>query len=483
MVSRTWLLGLILAVPLVGFGVAQGLQAHFNSELHDTLRKQFPDASVNQLAAITIEDLCTRAEFSGQEFCSTNWILGLMSGSAVGAGIVGLFLLVAIRSAGSAARNSRRLLLYVFRPGLYLTALLLIGLVIVHAAVAMGAIWYGESALVGRVHVGIIAGIGIGAVLGVAGIARSVFGMVRKAETLVIGSTASESEQAVLWRNVNQVADRLKALRPDNIVIGLDPNFFVTEADVICLNGRLSGRTLYCSLPLARVLSGDELSAVIGHELGHFKGLDTKFSRRFYPIYHGTATALAHLQLAGQQEARSIALLPAIAILSYFFESFAVAEKSLSRERELAADSEGASITSPATLATALVKVHAFAPLWGHLQEAALKALAEGKAFVNMSKTYAEAITDGAAPESLVGIDGTHLSHPTDSHPPLGTRLQALHMEISQVTDSALTLNPATPAIAWITDPEKHEQALSDAYQAILARQLPSQPAAAPGAA
>jgi Zn-dependent protease with chaperone function len=52
---------------------------------------------------------------------------------------------------------------------------------------------------------------------------------------------------------------------------------------------------LYCSLPLCRILSGSEVSAVIDHELGHFKGLDTNFSESFYPIYCGTASAIGAL--------------------------------------------------------------------------------------------------------------------------------------------------------------------------------------------
>jgi Zn-dependent protease with chaperone function len=126
----------------------------------------------------------------------------------------------------------------------------------------------------------------------------------------------------------------------------LDPNFFVAEGEVICLSGRLNGRTLYCSLPLCRILSEEEFTSVIGHELGHFKGQDTKFSERFYPIYRGTASSLAALQAAGREGSGSVALLPAIAVLSYFLESLSVAESRLSRDRELAADQTASTVMS-----------------------------------------------------------------------------------------------------------------------------------------
>lgn len=59
------------------------------------------------------------------------------------------------------------------------------------------------------------------------------------------------------------------------LVVGLTPTFFVTEADVHCIGGTVTGRTMYLSVPLCRILTVEELSAVIAHELGHFRGEDT----------------------------------------------------------------------------------------------------------------------------------------------------------------------------------------------------------------
>jgi Zn-dependent protease with chaperone function len=254
--------------------------------------------------------------------------------------------------------------------------------------------------------------------------------------------------------------------------VGLDPNFFVTEADVTCLSGKLSGRTLYCSLPLCRILSKEELTAIIGHELGHFKGQDTKFSERFYPIYRGTASSLAALQAAAGKGSGSIPLLPALAVLSYFLECFSVAESRLSRERELAADQAGSSITSPKTIAAALVKLHAFTGMWEGLQLAAANALRQGRAFVNASRTYAEAVRKSAVPDALKGIAETHLSHPTDSHPPLSVRLQSLQVGLNDVATDALAVTPPEAAITLVSDAEKLEEEISDAYQLLLAHRL-----------
>ena len=122
MVSRMWLFGLILGIPLIGLAVAEGIQAHFNSEVRSIFRKQYPNADQAAISEITLDRICEKPDAGLSGICGTNANLNRMSAGALGAGVLGLVLLLAIRLAGSAARNRRRLLLYLFKPGLYLTA-------------------------------------------------------------------------------------------------------------------------------------------------------------------------------------------------------------------------------------------------------------------------------------------------------------------------------------------------------------------------
>ena len=312
--------------------------------------------------------------------------------------------------------------------------------------------------------------IGLGALVGVSILASNLFRLVKKAQTSAIGLSLSRESASNLVARVNDIAERLNALPPNNVVVGLDPTFYVTEADVMCLDDTLHGRTLYCSLPLCRILSVSELDAIIGHELGHFKGLDTQFSEKFYPIYRGTATSIALLE--DNEGAVKLALLPAITVLTFFFDAFSAAENTHSRTRELAADKEGASAASTESLASALVKVHAFAPFWSYFQDTTVAVLREGNVFVNASKYFAGVIQENADAGKLEGIADTHTSHPTDSHPPLAVRLQSLNMSLESVETSALKVNPDDPAIGLISNVEKFEEEISDAYQEILARNI-----------
>jgi len=466
----------ILGVPLAGFAASTALRAHNDAELVSLASRGKVHVAPSEIPGLTVARICQSPTMAGTGPCEVDSQLALMSNVSLGAGIAGLALVGLIVLAGQVARSNRALLLAVFRPGLYVAAVVTIALVIVHAILAMAIIYYGESALVERVHGGLILAIGLGAIAGVAGIAKSMFGAVQKAETGAVGVSVSTNEAEPLWNHTAGIARKLGALQPDHIVVGLEPTFFVTEANVRTPAEQLTGRTLFCSLPLARILTIDELTAIIGHELGHFRGEDTKFSGHFYPIYRGTTTAIASLQAAGGGSMRVLSLLPAVAILSFFLDRFAVAENLHSRSRELLADQAGAEATSARTMASALVKVHAFASLWGGFQQASVQQMTEGKVFKNASTVFAGAVASAARPEALDGIAATHSSHPTDSHPTLADRLDALGVELSSVTADALAIAPAPSAASLVPETEAREEALSMMYQQLLARQLGIQP-------
>jgi len=453
MIDRIRLLALLLAVPLIGFGAAEGIRARLNSGLRSVIQRENPDLTGSELAHITVDLLCQ--EFSSElpELCGMNNNLNLLSRVSIGAGAVGLLLLLLIHIAGRVARNNRTLLVFLFTPGLYLTALVLIGLIILHAAIAIVTLFYISVVFPELPYPRIILALSVGALIGVIAMIRGLFSTIRKARTFVIGKSLRREHAPDLWMLVEEAAQRLGSLKPDHIVVGLDPNFFVTEADVASLSGSLKGRTLYCSLPLCRILSVEELTSVIGHELGHFKGQDTKFSRYFYPIYAGTVSALATLH-ATQQGFSSIPMLPAIAVLSYFLESFSIAERRLSRERELEADRVGASLTSPRALASALVKLHAFIGLWEGWEGIIAALMRQGIALENISQGYADLVLQNARPEALQGIAKGRLAHPTDSHPPLAVRLQSLQIGLDDVANDALAVRPPQAAITLIPDAE-----------------------------
>jgi len=101
-----------------------------------------------------------------------------------------------------------------------------------------------------------------------------------------------------------------------------------------------------------------------------------------------------------------------------------------------------------------------------------MQALEKGERFKNFSKTYAENIVNEASVKAFNGIAEACIVHPTDRHPPLATRLEALKMTIEKVSESALNVNPADPAILLIESPEYKEEEISASYQSDLADRI-----------
>lgn len=472
MARTTGLVVLVLFIPVLGYGCANASQGQLDSQLRDALREEYSSVTEEQLSSVTLSKLCNQPDFQGEDICSTADNITLIKQASVGSGLVGLALLVLIWIAGRVARDRRRLLLLLFRPGLHLTALILVGLVICYAAIAMGAIYYTESLFLGQVHVVLIGVIGLGALAGTGAIATNALRFVQKAETTAIGVSVSEEEAPKLWSEVKSLSEEMGALVPDQIVLGVEPNFYVTEAKVSCLSGTISGRTLYCSSSLMRILTKDEAKAILAHELAHFKGEDTVYSRKFYPVYRGAQDSLEALVRTGGEGYKALALLPAMAIFRHFLDSFSVAEREISRRRELAADAESATRFDGKTLCVALVKIHAFSAGWQPIQEQAVTLLQKGQMFENIGAYFSQIVNDSATPGILEDVADQRMSHPTDTHPPLSARLEAQGIPVSEVTDEALNVSPADPAIGLVASPEEVEENVSDAYQIVLARRL-----------
>jgi Zn-dependent protease with chaperone function len=321
--ARLWLLVFLLAVPVVAYVVGAGVRGHDESDWSTVVVRELGQADANRSGILALEVACSTPRLVSGGLagtCDRYRQVGLLKGGALLAGLASVGLLALIHVAGQSARRSRERLLRLFEPGLHLTVWTLTGLVLVDAVLAIAALYVGETAVVGRLHLGIILAIGLGAPAGAGALIQASRSVVRSAESSVLGVRIDPVEQPSLVAVVEDLARELGAERPEHIVIGLEPNYYVIEATVRHLDAVCSGRTLFLSLPLSRLLlSRGELRAILGHELGHFRGLDTRFSQHFFPIYRGSADALGELgAVLRAGGARAISVLPALAVMSYF---------------------------------------------------------------------------------------------------------------------------------------------------------------------
>lgn len=466
------LIALIGLIPLVGYVIALVVQSRFDAQWLKVVQR---DLGARGEAAVKSGELslnwyCASPEGLSESGCHTLQNVLLLRDASVAALIVGFALLAAIVVAARLASANRGLLVAVFAPGIKLVLLVLFALIIVQGAIATYGIYILEVTLVNRVHFGIVAAIGLGAIVGAFTMITAGLSISRRASALVIGKSLAREEQPRLWEFVTNLAQKLGAQPPRHVVIGLEPNFYVTSADVTVVPGSTTHRdeTLYLSLPLMRILSRDELAAVVGHELGHFRGEDTKFSLRFYPIYAGTVQALAALESHKGQGAASLALLPGVAMLSMFLEEFAKAERTIGRRRELEADKAGASVASARAIATSLLKIGAFAPLWSSVRSAMIEALGQGKAYTNASSFYAEVAVSSARPELVDEVARQATTHPTDTHPPTGERVEALGLSVSDLRNEALQIDQNSSSTLLLERLAELEEFLTDVEYRVL---------------
>jgi Zn-dependent protease with chaperone function len=483
MVRKFKLLGILLAIPAVGY-VALGLVASKQQrDWHQALAQTTKNVPVDRLNIYDLHVACSDPSLAPKldHVCSPFSNVATIRRVALWAGAASLLFPLLVMLAGAVCKANRNLLLRIFAPGLYISNIVVSVLVVVQAAVLMGTVYYGEPALLGGIHYGYILLFGFGALVGAVYIITATFGIVSKAKTIVIGHSLTINEYPHLWRFVNDLARATGTQAPHNLVVGLTPNFFVTEADVQCIDGEQTGRTMYLSAPLCRILTREQLSGVIAHELGHFKGADTEFSLKFYPIYRGAADSLQAVAHAAAHSGRgAVALIPAIYMLAFFLECFSGAENKISREREIAADAVAAETAGAANIATALVKIVAFTGLWDSVTSAMHDSLQKGtitlgekeydaqEFFSNVSNVFVSMVANNADVKALEGLDAKTIPHPTDSHPPLSVRLAALKTTLAEVGPDALNISPEPASSEVIDNLELLEMRLSAVQQLLL---------------
>jgi len=396
--------------------------------------------------------------------------------ACVATALAGLAVIAAFAIAAFVTGANRVLLSFVF-PGLSFIGLVLVALIVTaQIGIVAAAGYLAEAFFLQQVHTTVLLIFaGLGVLLGLSILWRTIR-MFRPAISGVVGVPFSPIEQPRLALLVQQIAKSTGARMPDNIVLGLDTNFFATTAPVHTPTSRrlLTGQTLYLSLPLMRVLSLEEMKAVIGHELAHFSGSDTIYSRQFAPIYRGLAEAVDTGD-AEKPKKKSILLLPARLFVRFMMNCFHQNAAKSSRARELRADTIGANAATPSDLGFALIKCGILSMLWHREMEDTVNDIARGKFRRNMSRSFEDKLRFDVDPEKLPPLVsfalGEHTPHPTDSHPTTQERLSELGLNIVDVTSEARVMErffAQRPARMALDNMENVEEILTQIYHQLI---------------
>ncbi len=475
MMKRIKLLLMIFTIPILGVAGSILMQGTFDKTIHDgfnsALTTSLQSVKITQeqfntynakISQMRMPELCESSEFGPliKDACFKFGLINYIEISSYISAAIGMFMLVAILSAASLCTKNRVLLLALFKPGIYATLVISVVLTILNTCIVISTLYFIFAVYAQRMYIQIFFFIGIGAAIGFYTIIRAIFQVLKEAEASVVGILVSDLEQPRLWNFVREVAAQVGTKPPDNLILGLDPNFFVTEVDAHCVGKKFKGRSMYLSLSLMRIFSVMELKAVIGHEFGHFIGLDTKFSTNFYPIYRGASSAIVGLSSLsygrGYDVMKVIPLLPVLAVLQLFLSAFMRVETQISRDRELKADEIGASIADRISAASALLKSHAFSDFWPLIQEKNIEMMKASNDFMsNQSVTFQDTAILNVNNVDFKKLDEVATAHPTDTHPSLSERLVHLKMTVDDAQSLAMNLKPENSGIDLVDNLEK----------------------------
>jgi Zn-dependent protease with chaperone function len=270
---------------------------------------------------------------------------------------------------------------------------------------------------------------------------RSIFRKVQQ-DNHVQGELITPEVAPALWSRIREFASKLNTAPPAQIIAGIDANFYVTEFPLQVGEHKTSGRSLFVSLPLLRVLDQTEADAVLAHELGHFVGGDTQNSAALGPKL---------MQYDDYNEQMRIGGVTFIAhcILNLYRVIFEMALQKSSREREFAADTIAAGLTSPQAISHSLVKVAAYSNYRNEVEGKLFEQDQKHSGSLGIAQRVAMGLNDfSQSNEFMESMRAGNVPHPFDSHPPLPERMKNVGYELSEQQFASVVCT--APSVTWI---------------------------------
>jgi hypothetical protein len=118
-----------------------------------------------------------------------------------------------------------------------------------------------------------------------------------------------------------------------------------------------------------------------------------------------------------------------------------------------------------------LLKVGLYVPMWRPTVQTAIKLLDDGRAFKNLSETYAQMSVEHGAKdpaEQIKAVAGQAMAHPTDTHPTTRERITALKLDLAAIPLDQVSPAPAGDSALQLASLSAIEEGLSQTYQHVL---------------
>jgi Zn-dependent protease with chaperone function len=340
------------------------------------------------------------------------------------------------------------------RRSLRFRALVALGLLVGFYALAFGLVAAIAALVFLSIRSGHFRANQVGLLLAAIAILRGVFFLDRGAhEPPPVSIELRPEEEPELWAEVRALAEAVRAPRPDTVYLVHDVNAFVYQ-DSRLLGLRPGRMVLGIGTGLLAILRVDELRAVLGHELGHLGGGDTRFGPVVYRAKESIQRTIAQL-------GAGLLAKPFVGYLHLFMRL----TMSVSRRQELAADVNAVRLGGRDAAAHALERVAVAAGAFDFLVEEYVAPLWQaGRWPVDLYGGLRRLLAEPARAEQVQAFRAALLAAPGDhwdSHPPLGERLDFI---------ATLRGGPAgpdqRPARALLRGPDAIEQRMAEQLSA-----------------
>ena len=392
------------------------------------------------------------------EVCGDYRQFGWIRAASVGSIGLGVLSLAVMLACAGLAFASRELQYVSFVAGWNILRVACAVQVLAQGFIAVMLSFWGTVVLTERYFIKLIAIVGIAALIAAFKVIVAIFA--KPDDTLTVeGEVITRAASPALWARVDGLCRRLGTQPVTHIVGGIDDNFFVTEHPVHLTGRELTGRTLFVSLSLLKRLTKGEADAVLAHEMAHFSGGDTEYSKRTSPLLSRFRTYLGALHEGGLSW-------PVFNFMLLYWTLVQLALSTSSRAREIRADRLAAEATSPMSMAGALCRVAAYSSYRARV-EASLFNRNSGHDSLDIGSRVAAGFMEYARGPHLVSdLSAQSFPHPFDSHPPLGARLSALGVNLGNAgMANAVTAAPAETWFSEISDADLIEASLWAAYE------------------
>lgn len=272
------------------------------------------------------------------------------------------------------------------------------------------------------------------------------------------GLRVSREETPRLYAAIDEVAAKMGGVQVDSVSVSSDFNACIVQTPRWGIFGNYRNH-LEIGLPLAMVLTIDELKAVIAHEMGHLSQAHGKFGAWIYRqrvTWHALESKFSNPvgifdQILG-------------AFYGWYAPYFYAYSFVLARNHEYVADREAAHVTSAAAIGAALTKLELAGRFlsevfWKRLYDQVEKQPDPPyMPHAVMPRAFKAAEQQWARPDWLQQSLKRYAAD-DDTHPSLAERLAALDIEpstpVHDPNRSALSLfHPSTPSLVKFFDDE-----------------------------